>query len=176
MSIFGSNVVEMKTYENPAQINLIEEPEVFYLLNNRFQRIVGALGGVQQVGQVVNSDIDLISITRKGLPKSVVAFLSEVLDISMDRMSQLLHISHRTLQRKSDSDLLAVSTSEQLLQIAEVVSEGVEVFDTINNFRNWLHSTPYVLNGQKPLDFLDTSFGIQYIRNILGRIAHGIPS
>lgn len=171
-----SNVREMKKYESHTSINLIEEPEVFYLLNDRFHRIVGALGGVEQVGQVVNSDIDLISLSRKGLPKSVVLFLCEVLNISMDKMSQLLHISHRTLQRKEDTDLLSASATEQLLQIAEVVSEGVDVFDTIESFRNWLHSTPYILNGQKPLDFLDTSFGIQYIRNILGRIAHGIPS
>ncbi len=134
------------------------------------------LGGVGQVGQVVNSDIDLITITRKGLPKSVVYSVCEVLEVSMDRLSELLHISHRTLQRKSDDDLLGVSTTEQLFQIAEVVSNGIEVFDTLDNFRKWLHSTPYIFNGQKPLDFLDTRFGIQYVKNILGRIAHGIPS
>ena len=171
-----SNVVKMKNYKNHTDVNLVKEPEVFYLLENPFDRIVGVLGGVGQVGQVVNSDIDLITITRKGLPKSVVYSVCEVLEVSMDRLSELLHISHRTLQRKSDDDLLGVSTTEQLFQIAEVVSNGIEVFDTLDNFRKWLHSTPYIFNGQKPLDFLDTRFGIQYVKNILGRIAHGIPS
>lgn len=171
-----SNVVKMENYKTHTDVNLVKEPEVFYLLENPFDRIVGVLGGVSQVGQVVNSDIDLITITRKGLPKSVVYSVCEVLDVSMDRLSELLHTSHRTLQRKSDDDLLGVSTTEQLFQIAEVVSNGIEVFDTLDNFRKWLHSTPYIFNGQKPLDFLDTRFGIQYVKNILGRIAHGIPS
>lgn len=166
----------MKNDKNHTDVNLAKEPEVFYLIDNPFERIVGVLGGVSQVGQVVNSDIDLITITRKGLPKSVVYSICEVLAISMDRLSDLLHISHRTLQRKADDDLLTVSNTEQIFEIADVVSKGIEVFDTLDNFRNWLHSTPYIFNGQKPLDFLDTKFGIQYVKNIIGRIAHGIPS
>lgn len=166
----------MKAYKTNTDVNLVKEPEVFYLLENPFDRIVGVLGGVGQVGQVVNSDIDLISITRKGLPKSVVYSICEVLGISMDKLSDLLHISHRTLQRKADDDLLGVSSTEQLFEIAELVSEGIDVFNTLDNFRSWLHSTPYIFNNQKPLDFLDTRFGIQYVKNIIGRIAHGIPS
>ena|GEM_PF-277598 len=171
-----SNVVNMKKHKTHTDVNLVKEPEVFYLIDNPFDRIVGVLGGVSQVGQVVNSDIDLISITRKGLPKSVVYSLCEVLGISMERLSDLMHISHRTLQRKADDDLLTVSSTEQLFEIAELVSNGIEVFDTLDNFRKWLHSTPYIFNGQKPLDFLDTRFGIQYVKNIIGRVAHGIPS
>ncbi len=170
------NVVIVKKDVTHTDVNLLNEPEVFYLLDNPFDRIVSVLGGVGQVGQVVNSDIDLIAITRKGLPKSAAYSICEVLDISMDKLSELLHISHRTLQRKEDDDLLSVYSTEQLFEIAEVVSEGIDVFDTLENFRTWLHSSPYIFNGQKPLDFLDTRFGIQYVKNTLGRIAHGIPS
>ncbi len=162
--------------EKNKNINLLKEPEVFYMINNPFDRIVGVLGGANEIGHAVNSDIDLIAITRRGLPKSVVLSLSEVLNISMDRLSDLLHISHRTLQRKNDDEFLGVSITEQILEIAQIVSEGIDVFGTIENFRAWVHSTPYILDGQKPLDFFDTRFGIQYIRNIMGRIAHGIPS
>lgn len=166
----------MEKYKNHTDVNLVKEPEVFYLIDNPFDRIVGVLGGIGHVGQVVNSDIDLITITRKGLPKSVVYSLCDVLGISMERLSDLMHISHRTLQRKADDDLLTVSSTEQLFEIADLVSKGIEVFDTLENFRKWLHSTPYIFNSQKPLDFLDTRFGIQYVKNIIGRIAHGIPS
>jgi putative toxin-antitoxin system antitoxin component (TIGR02293 family) len=166
----------MKNQQNSSDVILVKEPEVFYLLDNPFDRIVSVLGGIGQVGQAVNSDIDLITITRKGLPKSVVYSICEVLGISMDRLSDLLHISHRTLQRKSDTDLLGVSASEQLFEIAKLVSEGIRVFETLEDFRNWLHSKPYIFKGQQPLDFLDTRFGIQYVKNVLGRIAHGIPS
>lgn len=102
--------------------------------------------------------------------------MCEVLGISMDWLSDLLHISHRTLQRTADVDLLGVSASEQLFEIAELVSEGIKVFETFEDFRGWLHSRPYIFKRQQPIDFLYTRFGIQYVKNVLGRIAHGIPS
>ena len=168
-----TNVVIM---EKGKVINLVQEPEVFYRIQNKYDRIISVLGGSTQVSQVVNSDIDLIEITRKGLPTSVVSTLSAVLGISMEKMSSLLHISHRTIQRKNSSDLLNVYSSEQILEIADVISRGIEVLGTLDNFTSWLHSDVRALNYAKPLDFLDTSFGTKLVKDILGRIEHGVYS
>lgn len=171
MRIFVSNVVIMKTSK---VINLVQEPEVFYRIQNKYERIISVLGGSAQVSQVVNSDIDLIQITRTGLPKSVVVTVSEILGVSMEKMSSLLHISHRTIQRKNDDELLNVYSTEQILEIADVISRGIEVLDTLANFTKWLHTDIRALNYSKPLDFLDTSFGTKLIKDILGRIEHGV--
>jgi len=157
-------------------INLVQEPEVFYSIQNKYDRIISVLGGSTQVSQVVNSDIDLIEITRKGLPKSVVSTLSTVLGVSMEKMSSLLHISHRTIQRKGSNELLNVYSSEQILEIADVISRGIEVLGTLDSFTSWLHSEIRALNYAKPLDFLDTSFGTKLVKDILGRIEHGVYS
>jgi len=155
-------------------INLVQEPEIFYGLQNKYDRIVSVLGGSIQVGHAVNSDIDLIHITRRGLPKSVVITVSLVLGISMEKMSSLLHVSHRTIQRKSNDELLNVYSTEQILEIADVISRGIEVLGTIENFSRWLHEEIRSLNNKKPLDFLDTTFGTRLIKDILGKIAHGV--
>ena len=168
-----TNVVVMK---KGNVINLVQEPEVFYSIQNKYDRIISVLGGSTQVSQVVNSDIDLIEITRKGLPKSVVSTLSTVLGVSMEKMSSLLHISHRTIQRKGSNELLNVYSSEQILEIADVISRGIEVLGTLDSFTSWLHSDIRALNYAKPLDFLDTSFGTKLVKDILGRIEHGVYS
>lgn len=154
--------------------NLANEPEAFYGLQNKYDRIVSVLGGSNELGQTVNSDIDLIEITRKGLPKSVVATLSNILGISMEKMSSLIHLSHRTVQRKKDDELLNIYSTEQILEIAEVISRGIEVLGTIEAFTSWLHKEIRVLNYQKPLDYLDTSYGTKLVKDILGRIEHGV--
>lgn len=171
MHIFATNVVNMK---KGKVINLVQEPEVFYNIQNRYDRIVSVLGGSLQVGHTVNSDIDLIHLTRTGLPKSVVNTVCQILGISMEKMSSLLHVSHRTIQRKDDHELLNVYSTEQVLEIAEVISKGIEVLGTIEAFTLWLHKDIRSLNYKKPIDFLDTSFGTQLVRDILGRMAHGI--
>lgn len=171
--IFMSNVVIMGKLKIQ---NITKEPKVFYRLENKYDRIVSVLGGSIQVGQAINSDIDLIEVTRKGLPKSVVASISSILGISMEKMSSLIHVSHRTIQRKSDSELLNVYSTEQILEIAEVISRGIEVLGSIEKFSRWVNSEIRVLNYKKPLDFLDTSFGTKLIKDALGRIEQGVYS
>lgn len=167
----------MKQYKQEPQIkNLVNEPEAFYNLNNKYDRIISVLGGSLTFDQDINSDFDLIQITRKGLPKSVVSTLSGLLGISMEKMSDLIHISHRTIQRKSDSDLLNIYSTEQILEIAQVVSRGIEVLGSIDNFTSWLHSDIRVLNYNKPISLLDTSFGTSLVLDVLGRIEFGVYS
>jgi len=166
-----SNVVQMRKLKIQ---NLTKEPDSFYELQNKYDRIVSVLGGSVQVGQTVNSDIDLIHITRKGLPKSVVTTISNILGISMEKMSSLIHVSLRTIQRKNEDELLNVYSTEQILEIAEVISRGIHVLGSIEAFTKWLHQDIRALNYSKPLDFLDTSFGTSLIKDTLGRIEHGV--
>ncbi|SDE90121.1 putative toxin-antitoxin system antitoxin component, TIGR02293 family [Ulvibacter litoralis] len=166
-----TNVVIMRSLKIQ---NLVKEPKAFYGLQNKYDRIVSVLGGSVNVGHAINNDIDLIEITRKGLPKSVVATIGSILGISMERMSNLIHVSHRTIQRKHDDELLNVYSTEQILEIAEVISRGIEVLGSIEAFTAWLHKDLRALNYGKPLDFLDTSFGTNLIKDILGRIEHGV--
>lgn len=167
----------MKDYTLVKEISgLVKEPQSFYQLNNKYDRIVSVLGGSVHINQSINSDFDLIEITRKGLPKSVVTSLSNILGISMEQMSNLIHVSHRTIQRKSKTDLLNVYSTEQILEIAEVISRGIEVLGTLEAFTEWLHSEIRHLDYQKPINFLDTSFGTKLIKDTLGRIEYGVYS
>ena len=157
-------------------INLVQEPQAFYSIENKYDRIVSVLGGSVQLGRVVNSDVDLIEITREGLPKSVVVTISSILGVSMEKMSHLIHVSHRTIQRKDNHELLNVYSTEQILEIAEVISRGIEVIGTLESFVKWLHTEVRVFDFKKPLDFLDTSFGTKLIKDVLGRIEQGVYS
>lgn len=172
-----TNVVVMKTYKTENTIHsLANEPEQFYNLNSKYDKMVSVLGGSLNLGQPINNELDLIDISRKGLPKSVIVTLSGLLGISMEKMSDLIHISHRTIQRKKSDDLLNVYSTEQILEIAEVITKGIEVFNSLEVFTKWLHQDIRYLNFQKPLNYLDTSFGTKMVLDILGRIEHGVYS
>lgn len=165
----------MNTYSQDNTIkNIVKEPELFYGLKNKYDRIISILGGSVAIGQSIHNDIDLIEVTRKGLPKSVVRTISNILSISMEKMSELIHVSYRTIQRKSDKDLLNVYSTEQILEIADVISRGIEVLGSIEAFSVWLRKELRVLNYKTPLDFLDTTFGVKLIKETLGRIEHGV--
>jgi putative toxin-antitoxin system antitoxin component (TIGR02293 family) len=155
---------------NEPAISLMEEAAVHY----ETMRVI--LGGNKSVPKALASDLDLINLTRHGVRKSSLKSLSDYLGITMDEMSSLLHTSHRNIQRKDDDELLDVYKSEQAIELAQVVSKGLEIFGAKENLHQWLHSNLIALGGKKPIDLLDTSFGIRLIYRVLGRLEYGVYS
>ena len=51
---------------------------------------------------------------------------------------------------------------------------GIEVFDDQDKFNVWLLTKNVALGGIKPKDLLDSSFGIQLLKDELTRIEHGV--
>jgi putative toxin-antitoxin system antitoxin component (TIGR02293 family) len=51
---------------------------------------------------------------------------------------------------------------------------GIEVFGGQERFNTWLTTKNTALGGIKPKDLLDSSFGIQMLKDELTRIEHGV--
>ena len=160
---------------NLAKISTVSEPAVAYSAqSDRYNHLLTLLGGTKTIKSKVHNELDLILLTRAGLPKKSLDTLSAKLGISMERLSRLLNISLRTLQRKKDTDHLSIHVSEQILAIAEVVIRGIEVLGSQQSLEIWLHSQLAFLNNRKPIDIMDTTIGTQLLLKILGRIEHGV--
>jgi len=134
------------------------------------------LGGTKVIGHSLKTEMDLYETSRIGLPKMAFLHLVSNLNVTVRSMTQLLNIAERTLQRKGDQELLDISTSEQILQIAEVFSRGNDVFESSENFQNWMNSENMSLGGKKPIDLLPSRYGAQMILDVIGRIEHGVFS
>lgn len=98
------------------------------------------------------------------------------LGLNLEEFSEVLHISMRTLQRKSAQDILSVPISERLLQLELVAGQGEYVFSNSETFKSWLQEPLFSLGHASPKSLLDTTFGIQMITKTLGRLAYGVYS
>ena len=87
--------------ETKDESTISEAAVAYRSRSDRFTDLISVLGGAKIIKSKVNNDMDLIQLTRSGLPKKSLDTLSTKLGISMERLSQLLNISIRTLQRKS---------------------------------------------------------------------------
>ncbi|MBK6817110.1 MAG: DUF2384 domain-containing protein [Saprospiraceae bacterium] len=123
-----------------------------------------------------DSDLSLIFHTREGLTKDVLSSLSKFLGVTLEQLAILLHSSYRNLARKDGSDLLDSYKTEKVLEIATFAQRGVEVIGSHAGFKRWLQSPILALGGKAPLEFLDTSFGIQLLLKLLGRLEYGVYS
>lgn len=134
------------------------------------------LGGDKSIKKTFSGDFDLINISRTGIKKSTLKSLASHLGITMETMSNLLHSSHRNIQRKDEDELLDTLKTEKVLELATFTQRGIEVIGNQESFAEWVHSPLISIGNKTPLDFLDTSFGIQMLTKILGRLEQGVYS
>ncbi|MCU0403800.1 MAG: DUF2384 domain-containing protein [Chitinophagaceae bacterium] len=122
----------------------------------------------------VPTDFDLVSLIRKGLRKKALDAMMAHLDITATDMARILHTSDRTMRRYTDNTVLNPEQSERLLELARLFAHGLNVFGSRSRLRRWMNGPVQSLGGQKPIDLLDTSVGVNLVDDILGRIEYGI--
>lgn len=153
-----------------ASPSVVEEPAVRYSTFNVI------LGGKRHSEKLIPGDFDLIRLTREGVKKSSLKNLAAYLGISMEAVSALLHTSYRNLQRKDDEAILDTLKTERVLELASFTQRGIDVLGSREAFAEWVQSPLMALGNKQPLDFLDTSFGINFLLKILGRLEQGVYS
>lgn len=132
------------------------------------------LGGSRVMPKKPVSVIDLIALSRKGISKSALMDLAEVLGVPMKGMAGLLNISDKTLSRKKPADRLDTLSSSMTIEIASTVARGLSVFENREMLNRWLQNENRALKGEKPFNLLNTPTGIRMVNRLLGRIEEGI--
>lgn len=127
-------------------------------------------------GIKVKNSRDYIELSRKGLTMKQLKEILKFTNLSLKDFSSILSISERQLTRYEESKILRTDISAQLIQIAELYQFGYEVFESEENFQRWMSREIRALGFQKPINLLDTTFGINEVRNIIGRLEYGVYS
>ena len=139
-------------------------------------QVTRILGGQMVVGKRLESRMDLVDLGSRGLTKDAVSHLARHLSLSLKDMAALLPVTERSLQRYTAKQHLSPTVSEQVLQIAEAVARGTEVFGDKDRFLAWANQPSKALAGKKPLELLGSRFGIDLVLDELGRMEHGVVS
>lgn len=119
--------------------------------------------------------LSLIQAIRNGINYSYFVNLAKKSPFSLPEWSGFLHLSERTMQRyKKEEKPFDSIYAERILQISMLNKYGIEVFGNNNKFNSWLETSNVYLGGIEPKKLLDSSFGIDLIKNELTRIEQGI--
>lgn len=138
--------------------------------------IAGLLGSESSFPTPIRNRLDLVALGDAGITKRMLLHLSENLGLSLNQMVELLPVTERTLQRYGPDKPFSRVLSEQILQIAEVLARGIEVFGAKQNFVAWLNQPNRVLGDRTPFSLMGSRFGAELILDELGRIEHGVFS
>jgi putative toxin-antitoxin system antitoxin component (TIGR02293 family) len=98
-------------------------------------------------------------------------------ELPRDIIADMLNISAPTLYRWTKSNKnLERNYSIKLFEIADLFLYGIEVFESKENFFKWLNLPNTALGGLEPLELIEIPDGISKVRDIIGRIEHGVYS
>ena len=139
--------------------------------------ITSVLGGRRALKRNVESDSQLVLLIREGLPVDTLTKIAHDLSIDRRKLARAVGISERTLSRRlATAARLTAEESDRTVRLARVVAMATETLGTSAKASSWLQNPNRALEGQVPLDLLDTETGVRAVETILGRIDYGLYS
>ncbi len=85
-----------------------------------------------------------------------------------------LALSRKTLAHRRSMGSLTPDQSDRLSRLLRTIEEAEATFGDPAKAHAWLRRPTTLLDGEAPLDRLDTDIGTRQVEAILGRIGHGI--
>lgn len=133
--------------------------------------------GRKYVKVKVESPFDFIHIASKGLNANIIKNFKDYFNLSLDTTAQMLNVSEPSIYRWTKSNKkLDRNLSIKLFEISELFLLGAEIFGSKETFFKWLNLPNTALGGMQPSELIDIPEGVSKIRDILGRIEHGVYS
>jgi len=120
-----------------------------------------------------DNKLELIAKIREGVKKMEWKELISAIGATEKEFEFILPTSISSMQKK---EVYSLQTSERIYEISRLFGLGSEVFDSLEQFKNWLLTPSKALGHKKPFELLDSSFGFEIVENEIARIQYNVYS
>ena len=136
-----------------------------------------AVLGEENISEDIESPFDYILIASRGISADIIQRFIKSFNLSRDVTAGFLNISSPTIYRWiKQGKKLDRNYSVKLLEITELFLFGADVFNDQESFMKWLKLPNTALGGMEPVELLEIPGGVSKVRDVIGRIEHGIYS
>lgn len=147
-----------------------------YQTSTHYKKLVQILG-TKAMQWRIKSPFDFIAIATEGVGSQIIENFWTHFGLSKSETSKLLNISEPTLYRWTRSEKkLERNYAIQIFELTDLFLYGEEVFESQHNFFQWLELPNMALGGFEPREVLEIPGGLSKVRDLLGRIDHGVFS
>lgn len=124
----------------------------------------------------LKSNFEKMKQVRSGISKGVLVQIKNHINMDYDSLSIILGTTKTTIHNKKSDDRFSPTVSEKIVALYDLYEFGYSVFEDKLNFEKWMQTVNRALGYKKPMELLDTIFGIDEVKNLIGRIGHGVYS
>lgn len=141
-----------------------------------YKELINVLGK-EYVSDTVENPFDFIHLANEGIDAAVIKNFRSYFDLSRDSVASMLNISEPTLYRWTKANKsLDRNFSVKLFEITDLFLYGIEVFGDKDNFFKWLKLPNTAFGSLEPYELIEIPGGVAKVKDILGRIEHGVYS
>ncbi len=138
-------------------------------------QLLAAILGEQYIVSSIQNPYDMIRIATEGVNSNVVKNFRSYFDLPRESAAHLLNISEPTLYRWTKNNKnLDRNASIKLFEIADLFLRGTDVFESKESFFQWMKMPNKSIGGMRPMELVELPEGISKVKDMLGRIEHGI--
>jgi putative toxin-antitoxin system antitoxin component (TIGR02293 family) len=105
-----------------------------------------------------------------------VAVAKALAGLDYDQLARILNVARATLINKKSPERFNTDLSDKIMSLADIFSYGFQVFEDKDRFRLWIRTPLKALGGKAHVDLLNTTFGREEVRNLIGRMEYGVYS
>lgn len=166
----------MKPYKKPKSKTPahVQEPAVAYMPEAPEIRI-------RQQGHIVKKvridDTQKYFFNTKGTQTFTYKELDPLINFlewDQQDIAQFLDVNASTVSRwKSQNSNLGSLRSKKIWDIDKIIASGTRIFNSEENFKNWLNTTNYALGDVKPIHLLVNPFTVDSVDNALEALRYG---
>lgn len=105
------------------------------------------------------------------------SFLIEVpklTNLPVIKIVELLDMSKTTFYRVKNEPVLGMDTIDRLSSLFKIYQKGIEAFEGLQPFEDWLHTKIPNLGDQRPMDLLMTENGRNTVMDAIDRVEYGV--
>jgi putative toxin-antitoxin system antitoxin component (TIGR02293 family) len=122
---------------------------------------------------------DKVGLDNSRETEAVLAFgqikpMIKYLGYSQQEVANVLEVDPSTLSRwKKEDKPIGKLRSKTMYDIDHIITKGIRIFGSEENFKEWLHTTNYALGDKKPIELLKDPYGIELVDNAIEAMSWG---
>jgi len=125
----------------------------------------------------IESLFDYIYLASQGISANVIRNFSGFFNLNRTAIVSLFDISAPTIYRWTKAGKkLERNFAVKLFELTDLFIYGTDVFVNKENFFKWLNLPNTTLGGMMTIELLEISGGTSKVKDIIGRIKHGVYS
>jgi len=119
----------------------------------------------------------ILKVLQVGLSWSRVSQFMAESGFSAQQVAEFLGLPERTFARRRSCGVFLKDESERMLRLMEIHAAALQLFGgDVGAVRDWLTTPVRGLNHARPIDYAQSDYGAREVRNLIGRLEHGVFS